>query len=212
MSSIFDMPQPVLTAATDRGEKITLRLPEPCDADALVLACSDPESIRWTTISPGYNHERALGFIDDYAPGWWRRREGGCWVIADSAGDYAGQIDLRISKSDPEIADVGFLTGPHARGKGYMTAALGTVARFGLETLGMKRIEWKAHVGNMGSRRVAEKAGFTFEGTLRNGCAARGERFDAWIASLLPGDLTRDRHGDLVGEQPGGRSHAEIAR
>jgi RimJ/RimL family protein N-acetyltransferase len=72
-----------------------------------------------------------------------------------------------------------------------MTAALRAAARFGVQELGLKRIEWKAHVGNDASRRVAEKAGFTMEGILRQGCAARGERFDAWLASFLPEDLEK---------------------
>jgi RimJ/RimL family protein N-acetyltransferase len=189
MASPYDSPQPVLTAITDRGDKITLRLPEERDAEALVIACSDPESTRWTTLAPGYDLTRAHGFITEYAPGWWQRRQGGCWVIADPQGAYAAQIDLRVDSKDPQVADVGFLTAPHARGRGYMTAALRTVARFGIQELGLLRVEWKAHVGNEGSRRVAEKAGFRFEGVLRAGCAARGERFDAWLASLIPADL-----------------------
>lgn len=189
MSSPYDAPQPVLTAITDRGEKITLRGPDDRDAEALVAACSDPESTRWTTISPGYDLQRAHGFITEYAPGWWQRRQGAVWVIADPEDRYAAQIDLRVYESDPEVADVGFLTGPHARGRGYMTAALRTVALFGIEELGLKRIEWKAHVGNEASRRVAEKAGFTFEGVLRQGCAAHGVRHDAWLASFLREDL-----------------------
>jgi RimJ/RimL family protein N-acetyltransferase len=119
-------------------------------------------------------------------------------VVADSSGAYVAQIDLRVLATDPEIADVGFITGPSARGKGYMTAALRTVAAYGLLHLGLKRVEWKAHVGNVASRRVAEKAGFTFEGTLRAGCSAHGERFDGWIASLLPADLPADASVEIL--------------
>jgi RimJ/RimL family protein N-acetyltransferase len=197
MASPYDSPQPVLSAVTDRGEKITLRTPEDRDAEALVQACTDPETLRWIPLAPDYDLERAHGFIHDYAPGWWERRQGAVWVITDAQDRYAAQIDLRVSASDPEVADVGFLTSPHARGRGYMTAALRAAARFGIEELGLKRIEWKAQVGNNASRRVAEKAGFTVEGVLRQGGVGRGERFDDWIASLLPSDLdgasTKDR-------------------
>ncbi|NUT36955.1 MAG: GNAT family N-acetyltransferase [Hamadaea sp.] len=188
MSSPFDGPQPVLTATTERGEKIILRPAELRDADALVVACTDPESTRWTTVPLGYDHERALGFINEYAPGWWERRAGGCWVIADASGAYAAQIDLRFL-ADPEVADVGFLSGPAARGRGYMTAALRAVAVYGLLELNLRRVEWKAYVGNDASRRVAEKAGFTMEGLLRSGSSARGVRHDTWIGSLLRDDL-----------------------
>lgn len=189
MTSPYDGPQPVLTAITDHGEKITLRPADSRDAEALVIACTDPESTKWTMLAPGYDLQRAHGFITEYAPGWWQRKQGAVWVIADPQDHYAAQIDLRVYESDPQVADVGFLASPHARGRGYMTAALRAAARFGICELGLKRIEWKAHVGNDASRRVAEKAGFTMEGVLRQGCVARGERFDAWLASFLPEDL-----------------------
>jgi RimJ/RimL family protein N-acetyltransferase len=191
MTSPYDVPQPVLAATTDRGEKITLRLPEERDAEALVVACTDPEALKWITLAPGYDLARAHGFITEYAPGWWQRRQGAVWVIADPEDRYAAQIDLRVSTADPQLADVGFLTSPHARGRGYMTAALRAATRFGIEELGLKRVEWRAHVGNDASRRVAEKAGFTYEGILRQGCVARGERFDAWLASFLVEDLEK---------------------
>ncbi|WP_345390422.1 GNAT family protein [Nonomuraea salmonea] len=41
------------------------------------------------------------------------------------------------------------------------------------------------------SRRVAEKAGFVVEGTLRKRLFHRGRRVDAWV-----GSLTRDELGD----------------
>jgi RimJ/RimL family protein N-acetyltransferase len=182
-------PQPTLIAVTARGEKINLRLPELRDADGLVIACGDPETTRWTTILGGYNHERALGFINEYAPGWWQRGQGGCWVITDAEDTYSGQIDLRIFESDPKIADVGFLTAPHARGRGYMTAALRVVAEYGLRELGLQRVEWKAHVGNVASRLVAERAGFQYEGVMRNGCKKGDTYVDSWVAALVQGDL-----------------------
>ncbi|NUR70748.1 MAG: GNAT family N-acetyltransferase [Hamadaea sp.] len=198
MSSPYDQPQPVLGAVTDRGEKILLRPAEMRDVDAIFAACTDPESQRWTTLSAAYDRDRAVGFVTDYAPGWWAREQGATWVVTDAAGAYAAQIDLRVLAADPKIADVGFLTGPDARGKGYMTAALRTAAAYGLLHLGLERVEWKAHVGNVASRRVAEKAGFTFEGTLRAYGSKDGRRVDEWIASLLPADLPVDATVEVI--------------
>jgi RimJ/RimL family protein N-acetyltransferase len=74
---------------------------------------------------------------------------------------------------------------PWCRGKGYGTDAARTICAWGFGALGLARIVWRAHVGNDASRRVAEKAGFTFEGIQRAGCEQRDERRDAWVASLL---------------------------
>ena len=71
-------------------------------------------------------------------------------------------------------------------------------AAYGLLHLGLERVEWKAHVGNVASRRVAEKAGFTFEGTLRAYGSKDGRRVDEWIASLLPADLPVDATVEVI--------------
>jgi RimJ/RimL family protein N-acetyltransferase len=181
--------QPVLHATTDRGEKISLRPAEMRDVDAIFATCHDPETLKWTNLPLDYPREKAVGFVEDYAPGWWERGEGAAWVVADPSGDYAGQLDLRVDPRDKKVADVGFITAPHARGRGYMTAALRAAVEFGFRELGLERIEWRAQVGNDGSRRVAEKVGFVYEGIQRNGCPQRGERRDAWVAAILKGEL-----------------------
>ena len=64
------------------------------------------------------------------------------------------------------MREVGFWMAPWARGRGIMTDAVRLVCRWGFADLGLGRIEWWANVGNDASRRVAEKVGFTMEGTV----------------------------------------------
>jgi len=187
--NVSERPQPVLHATTERGEKITLRPAEMRDVDAILATCTDPETREWTSMPLDYGREKAIGFVEGYAPGWWERGDGAAWVIADPSGDYAGQLDLRIDPRDRKVADVGFITAPQARGRGYMTAAVRAAVEFGFGELGLERIEWRAHVGNEGSKRVAEKVGFVYEGTLRHGCTRRGERRDAWFGAIIRADL-----------------------
>jgi RimJ/RimL family protein N-acetyltransferase len=70
-----------------------------------------------------------------------------------------------------------------------MTDAARLVCRFGFEVLHLGRIEWWAGVGNEPSRRVAQRLGFTMEGTCRRRLSHREERLDGWVAGLLPGEL-----------------------
>ena len=65
-----------------------------------------------------------------------------------------------------------------------------SLPRSGFAELGLRRIEWRAEVGNDASRRVAEKAGFTVEGLLRQALLTDGERRDCWVGSLVKGDST----------------------
>ena len=73
------------------------------------------------------------------------------------------------------VASVGFWAAPRARGRGVVTDATRLVARHAVEKMGVQRLEWYANVGNVASRRVAEKVGFTVEGTLRRGLDQRGD-------------------------------------
>ncbi|WP_410809651.1 GNAT family N-acetyltransferase [Micromonospora sp. 067-2] len=187
-AAVFGRPQPTLFATAAAGE-LRLRPMEERDLDAVVETCRDPESIRWTTVPDPYERADAQWYRG-FGTEAWARGEAGCFVLADPDDRYAGSIDLRLSPADPLLADVGFMTAPAARGHGFMTAALAALSVWGITTLGLARVEWKSNVGNTASRRVAEKAGFAFEGTARGGVQHRGERADVWVAALLAEDLT----------------------
>lgn len=70
-------------------------------------------------------------------------------------------------------AEVGYWVDPRARTRGVATDALRAVCWWIFAALELDLIEWHCEVGNVASRRVAEKAGFTIEGV------------DAWVGSLL---------------------------
>jgi RimJ/RimL family protein N-acetyltransferase len=189
-ANVFGRPQPVLSA-TAHGAQIRLRRPQERDVDAIVAACQDPETIRWTSVPDPYRRCDAEFFVRDLAPTSWARGTGAVFTICDHEDAYAGSMHLRLSPGDPAVADVGFMAAPHVRGRGYVPAALTAVCAWGFTTLGLARIEWRAHVGNTASRRAAQKAGFVLEGTARAGVQHRGKRVDAWVGALLAEDRGR---------------------
>jgi RimJ/RimL family protein N-acetyltransferase len=182
-AKVFGGAQPTLYE-----KEATLRRPDGRDLHAMVAACSDPDSVRYTTVPVPYARKDAEEFAFRIAPVSWARGAGAVFAITDPSDAWVGNIDLRISADDPLVGEVGFLVAPEARGQGYATAALRAVCGWAFADVGLARVKWRAQVGNVASRRVAEKAGFTMEGLLRGDIAHRGERRDAWIASLLPGD------------------------
>jgi RimJ/RimL family protein N-acetyltransferase len=185
-AATFGRPQPVIEAGPVRLRPVTEQ-----DRDAIVVACRDPESARWTSVPVPYRHADADAFITGQAPTAWARGTAGVFTIANRAGNFAGTIDLRLDPTDLATAELGLLMAPHARGRGYGTAAAGAICAWSFEALGVSRIVWRAHLGNDASRRVAEKVGFVGEGIQRAGCEQRGERRDAWVGSLLAADPRR---------------------
>ncbi|GAA1745585.1 GNAT family N-acetyltransferase [Luedemannella helvata] len=188
-AATFAARQPTLSATTRSGETITLRPPAERDLADIVAACRDPESIRWTTVPEPYGRTDGDFFIREHTAAQWTAGTGMVCAIADPAGRYAGSMELRVSGDRLELGDVGFLLAPWARGRGYASAALRALTRWGFEACGLARIEWRAYVGNDGSRRVAEAAGFVVEGVARDGCRARDGYVDAWVGALLPTDV-----------------------
>ena len=185
-AAVFGRAQPTLFASTQRRE-LRLRPLEERDLDAVVTTCQDPDTLRWTTVPEPYDRSAAVSFLA-HCQDCWADGNTACYVVADEQDRYVGSIDLRLSPADPLLATVGFMTAPHARGQGYQTAALAALTTWGFATLGLARIEWWANVGNVASRRVAEKVGFTIEGTARAALNHRGTRADAWVGALLAED------------------------
>jgi RimJ/RimL family protein N-acetyltransferase len=72
-----------------------------------------------------------------------------------------------------------------------MGRAVALVVEHGFDPdgLGLARISWSAYVGNWPSRRVAWRAGFRVEGTIRGFAVQReGVRRDCWVGTLLRDD------------------------
>ena len=109
------------------------------------------------------------------------------FAVTDAASGRLLGDGRAARAATPAMREIGYWTAPWARGQGVMTAAARLACRFGFDVLGLERIEWWAAVGNDASRRVAEKVGFTVEGTCRARLPHRGERLDGWVGGLLAG-------------------------
>ena len=78
-------------------------------------------------------------------------------------------------------ATVGYWLGEEFWGRGIMTEAVTAVTDFCFENFPLRRISAEVFANNPASARVLEKAGFTFEGCLKNNVLKDGEasRFPA---------------------------------
>jgi RimJ/RimL family protein N-acetyltransferase len=163
---------------------VTLRAWGEADADELV-ACldGDEEIARWLDRIPQpYKREHALEFF-----GWTGETT---FAVTDSAtGRVVGGIGLRWNEAR-DVGEVGYWMRADARGRGLTTRAVLLVSRLAFDE-GAARVQLRAETDNAASRRVAEKAGFTFEGVLRSAhhSARLGRRVDWAMYSVLPGEL-----------------------
>ncbi|MDF3302851.1 GNAT family N-acetyltransferase [Streptomyces tropicalis] len=167
--------------------RLRLRTVGPGDTDAVYAAAQDPDIQRWTTIPSPYLPEHAHGFTERTVPRGWADGSMFTFGVFLPGGDLAGM--LSITRRGPGEGEVGFWAAGEHRGRGYVTEAVVATARWAFAELPLDRLEWRAEVGNAGSRAVAERAGFRIEGTLRSAVLNKGVRRDCWVGSLLPSDV-----------------------
>ncbi|WP_073947900.1 GNAT family N-acetyltransferase [Streptomyces kebangsaanensis] len=173
-----------VTLTTDR---LLLRAIGPQDTDAVYAAAQDADIQRWTTVPSPYLPEHARNFTEELVPEGWANGSVFTFGLFLPEGDLAGT--LSITPRSPGEAEIGFWAAKEHRGNGYVTEAALAAARWAFTQLAVDRLEWRTEAGNNASRAVAERAGFTLEGTLRSALGVRGVRRDCWVGSLLPSDL-----------------------
>jgi len=165
---------------------VTLRAHRVQDVDAVVEQSADPTSIRWTTVPLGYTVDDARRFLTEVMPAGWQSGSELGFAIETTHPDgvrrYSGTVSLR--DEGHRRAEIAFGAHPAIRGRGVMTAAVNLVLDWGFKTQDVETVLWWANRGNVASRRVAWKTGFTFGGTVRRWLDHRGEYPDAWVASL----------------------------
>ncbi len=183
-------------------EKFTLRPLREADLDELVQICTDPETVRWTTVPLNYTRDDAQTFLDFTQRAAAAGREI-TWAI-DYSGVLVGAISLRLPEGSANApgtyADLGFYTAAQMRGRGIMTDAVRTVLGFGFDPLGLglDTIGWAALVGNAASERVAVKAGFTdiTDGTSTS--AARPDKYGNRTAvAVRQATMTRAQFAEI---------------
>lgn len=106
-----------------------------------------------------------------------------------SDGGFVGCLTINEIDEFRRRSNLGYWIRTGRQGVGFATEAVPTMARFGFERLGLMRIEIVAASKNVASRRVATKVGATREGLARNRLRIHGVQHDAYVFSLIPGDL-----------------------
>jgi RimJ/RimL family protein N-acetyltransferase len=143
-----------------------LRPWEAGDAPVVLEAYQDPAIQQWN-LRAFASLEEAETWIDQWERQWLAERDG-CWAVTDGIGTVLGRVALRGIRLMDGVADCTYWVLPAARGRGVATGATVAVARWALHDLGLHRLELQHSTANPASCRVAAKAGFDLEGTLRS--------------------------------------------
>jgi RimJ/RimL family protein N-acetyltransferase len=144
--------------------RLVIRSFEPRDGHPWIAIVTDPDVRRflppgpvptmdafWSTIERRRVMEREHGFA--------------MWAVdVKETGAFAGQCGLQpVERTGPEV-EIAYHFNKAEWNKGYATEAAIAVLGHGFGPIGLDRVIAVVVAENMGSRRVAEKAGMRFEG------------------------------------------------
>ena len=153
-----------------QSERLLIRVARPGDGPMLSDAIADSHAelapwLGWVTPPPSPDeaearcvaaHERFLRNEDLMA-----------FFLAKETGELVGGSGLHKADWTLRQFEVGYWGRARFAGSGLMTEGVRALARHAIEVLGANRVFLTTDERNQRSRRLAERAGFEFEGTLR---------------------------------------------
>lgn len=193
-----------MAALTARGPSLTLRYPEPRDAEALFHLAADPDVTRWFS----WRYEEVAD-AERWIAGREATRESGAWlefVVEHETKGVTGVTALTEPSRRDRRAVTGSWFGKEHWGTGVNTESKALLARIAFDACACERLGSYANVENGRSRRALEKAGFVHEGTLRRYHRHGDRSLDVDVFSLLrdeflAGPLAR-LEATVAGEAP----------
>lgn len=167
-----------------RGPTLSLRYPEPGDAEALLAQASDDAVTRWFSWGPYEDVEQPRAWIAAQR----ERRESGTqidFVIDHHEHGVVGVTGLTELSVRDRRAVVGTWIGREHWGSGVNPEAKALIARLAFAVCGMVRISAYANPLNGRSVRALEKVGFVHEGVLRRWHRHGDAQLDVAIVGML---------------------------
>lgn len=149
---------------------------------------------RWRMTDAGelaavLNNKRILSNLRDGLPFPYTERDASEYISAMLAADKNDTFAYAITRDDRVIGSIGAFrqSNIHSRtaelgyylseeywGRGIMTDAIRQICGLIFQSSDILRIYAEPFESNIGSRRALEKAGFTYEGTMKNNAVKNG--------------------------------------
>lgn len=151
--------------------------------------CKDPDTGIHAGWKPHESIDESRMILESFI------KEDECWAICDKkSGNVIGSLGLHEDKkrgrSMDECRMMGYVLSKIYWGNGFMTEAVKEVIRYAFEEMGLQLLAINHFSYNQRSNRVIEKAGFTYEGTLRQ-CFVR---YDGALLDDACYSMTREEY------------------
>src|SRR6476620_4041397 len=152
---------------TLRTTRLILRRLALDDAPDMFAYARDPAMTRHTTWAAHQTIDDSRGFLTEVMNKYEHGQPADFGIVLQSTGRLIGTCGIVKFDETHERGDLGYAIGAEHWGRGYMTEAAGAVIDAAFRALPMTRLQACCHVENVGSYRVMEKLGMSFEGIFR---------------------------------------------
>lgn len=154
---------------TIETERLILRRFEYTDDEAMLKYWVADEKIQSLYSEPVYStKEEVRGLLDKYI-GSYAKEDYYRWAVIDKEnGECIGQIAYFLVDNKNHFAEIEYCIGSQFQCRGYATEATKAVIDFGFNKMNLHKVQICTKTINAPSKRVIEKCGFTYEGTLRD--------------------------------------------
>ena len=177
-------------------ERLVLRPLKGKDLDDLFEYTQDEETARYVTWNANQAIEQAEQFLNYVLSNYEQGKEAPWAIVWKETGKMIGTIDfIHLLLDDNKQAELGYALSRQLWGKGIVTEAVARVMAYGFEELKLERIQARCMEGNIGSARVMEKVGMTYEGTLRRLIFIKEAFHDVKMYSMLRDEYSMMRQG-----------------
>ena len=150
-------------------------------------------------LAAALNNEKVLNNLRDGLPYPYTEQDASDYISAMLCADETSTFAYAITRNDRAIgsigafrqsnihrqtAELGYYLAEEYWGRGIMTEAIRQLCAIIFDTTDILRIYAEPFAYNTGSRRALEKAGFHYEGTMKNNAVKNGKILDMALYSL----------------------------
>lgn len=178
---------------TIETEKLILRRFEYTDDTAMLKYWIADEKIQSMYSEPVYSTKEEVKELLDKYIGSYEKPDYYRWAIIEKdCGECIGQIAYFLVDNKNHFAEIEYCIGSEFQCRGYATEATKAIISFGFDDINLHKVQICTKTINQPSRRVIEKCGLTYEGTLRDYFFMNGEYVGRHYFSILRSEYKRN--------------------
>lgn len=178
------------TIETDR---LILRRFEYTDDTAMLKYWIADEKIQSLYSEPVYSTKEEVKELLDVYIGSYEKPDYYRWAIIEKdCGECIGQIAYFLVDNKNHFAEIEYCIGLEFQCRGYATEATKAIISFGFDEINLNKVQICTKTINQPLKRVIEKCGLTYEGTLRDYFFMNGEYMGRHYFSILRSEYEKN--------------------